>query len=49
MVDDSELLSCVELGVRELLTGYEFPGDDIPVIQVSALKVEGDPEWSRRS
>jgi elongation factor Tu len=46
MVDDPELLELVELEVRELLSRYEFPGDDIPVIQVSALKaLEGDPEW----
>src|SRR5918992_4968821 len=43
MVDDPELLELVEMEVRELLTKYEFPGDDIPVIQVSALKaLEGD-------
>ena len=47
MVDDPELLELVELEVRELLTKYNFPGDDIPVIQVSALKaLEGDPEWT---
>ena len=46
MVDDPELLELVELEVRELLSGYEFPGDDVPVIQVSALKaLEGDEEW----
>jgi elongation factor Tu len=46
MVDDEELLDLVELEVRELLTEYEFPGDDIPVIRVSALKaLEGDAEW----
>jgi elongation factor Tu len=46
MVDDPELLDLVELEVRELLTSYEFPGDDVPVIQVSALKaLEGDPQW----
>jgi elongation factor Tu len=45
MVDDPELLDLVELEVRELLTSYEFPGDDVPVIQVSALKaLEGDEE-----
>jgi elongation factor Tu len=45
MVDDPELLDLVELEVRELLTNYEFPGDDIPVIRGSALKAgEGDPE-----
>jgi elongation factor Tu len=46
MVDDPELLDLVELEVRELLTSYEFPGDDVPVIQVSALKaLEGDEAW----
>jgi len=45
MVDDPELLDLVELEVRELLSAYEFPGDDIPVMRVSALKaVEGDAE-----
>jgi elongation factor Tu len=44
-VDDPELLDLVELEVRELLTSYEFPGDDVPVIRVSALKaLEGDEE-----
>ena len=43
MVDDPELLDLVELEVRELLTSYEFPGEDVPVIRVSALKaLEGD-------
>jgi elongation factor Tu len=47
MVDDEELLELVELEVRELLNEYEFPGDDIPVIRVSALKaLEGDAEWT---
>jgi elongation factor Tu len=47
MVDDEELLDLVELEVRELLTEYEFPGDDTPVVRVSALKaLEGDPEWT---
>jgi len=46
MVDDPELLELVEMEVRELLSKYEFPGDDIPVVQVSALKaLEGDEEW----
>jgi elongation factor Tu len=46
MVDDPELLDLVELEVRELLSSYEYPGDDVPVIQVSALKaLEGDPAW----
>jgi len=45
MVDDPELLELVELEVRELLSSYEFPGDDVPVIRVSALKaLEGDEE-----
>ena len=45
-VDDAELLDLVELEVRELLSAYEFPGDDIPVIQGSALKaLEGDAAW----
>jgi len=45
MVDDPELLDLVELEVRELLSSYEYPGDDTPVIQVSALKaLEGDEE-----
>jgi elongation factor Tu len=46
MVDDPELIELVELEVRELLTRYEFPGDDIPIVHVSALKaLEGDAEW----
>jgi elongation factor Tu len=45
MVDDPELLELVEVEVRDLLNEYEFPGDDVPVIQVSALKaLEGDAE-----
>ena len=45
-VDDEELLDLVELEVRELLSEYEFPGDDTPVVRVSALKaLEGDKEW----
>jgi elongation factor Tu len=44
MVDDEELLELVELEVRELLTQYEFPGDDTPIVRLSALKaLEGDP------
>src|SRR3954454_22888532 len=47
MVDDEELLELVEMEVRELLTEYEFPGDDTPVARVSALKaLEGDEEWA---
>src|SRR4026209_2812984 len=46
MVDDKELLELVEVEVRELLSSYEFPGDDVPVIQVSALKaLDGDETW----
>ena len=46
MVDDEELLELVEMEVRELLSEYDFPGDDIPVIQGSALKgLEGDAQW----
>jgi elongation factor Tu len=47
-VDDEELLELVELEVRELLSAYEFPGDDIPVIRGSALKaLEGDEKWEQ--
>src|SRR5664279_3601253 len=47
MVDDEEILELVELEVRELLSEYEFPGEDTPVIRVSALKaLEGDAEWA---
>jgi elongation factor Tu len=47
MVDDEELLELVELEVRELLTQYEFPGDDTPIVRLSALKaLEGDPAWT---
>jgi elongation factor Tu len=46
-VDDDELLELVELEVRELLNEYEFPGDDAPVVRVSALKaLEGDEAWT---
>jgi len=46
MVDDEEILELVELEVRELLNEYEYPGDDIPVVRVSALKaLEGDAAW----
>jgi elongation factor Tu len=49
MVDDEELLELVEMEVRELLSEYEFPGDDLPVIKGSALKaLEGDPEWEAK-
>jgi len=47
-VDDPELLELVELEVRELLSAYEFPGDDIPVVKCSALKaLEGDEKWEK--
>ena len=46
MVDDEELIDLVEMETRELLSEYDFPGDDIPVIRGSALKaLEGDPKW----
>ncbi|UZJ25321.1 elongation factor Tu [Rhodococcus antarcticus] len=49
MVDDEEILELVELEVRELLSDYEFPGDDLPIVRVSALKaLEGDPEWAEK-
>jgi len=49
MVDDEELLELVEMEVRELLSEYDFPGDDLPVIQGSALKaLEGDEEFSKK-
>jgi elongation factor Tu len=49
MVDDEEILELVELEVRELLSSYDFPGDDIPVIKVSGLKaLEGDAEWEAK-
>jgi elongation factor Tu len=48
MVDDAEILDLVEMEVRELLTKYEFPGDDAPVVKVSALKaLEGDATWGQ--
>jgi elongation factor Tu len=47
MVEDEELLDLVELELRELLNKYEFPGDDIPIVRISALKaLEGDPKWT---
>ncbi|GAF18698.1 translation elongation factor Tu [Bacillus sp. JCM 19046] len=49
MVDDEELLELVEMEVRDLLSEYDFPGDDIPVIQGSALKaLQGDAEWEEK-
>jgi elongation factor Tu len=48
MVADSEILDLVEMEVRELLSKYEFPGDDAPVVKVSALKaLEGDATWGQ--
>ncbi|MET7399482.1 elongation factor Tu [Dactylosporangium sp. NPDC005572] len=48
-VDDGELLDLVELEIRELLSEYGFPGDDVPVVRVSALRaLEGDPAWTAR-
>ena len=47
VVDDEEILELVELEVRELLSSYDFPGDDLPVVRVSALKaLEGDAKWA---
>jgi len=49
MVDDEELLELVEMEVRELLSEYDFPGDDLPVIKGSALKaLEGDAAWEAK-
>jgi len=46
MVEDEELLELVEMEIRELLNEYEFPGDDTPIVRVSALKaLEGDTQW----
>ena len=46
MVDDEEILELVEMEVRELLNKYEFPGDDTPIVRISALKaLEGDAKW----
>src|SRR4030081_30844 len=48
-VDDEELLELVELEVRELLNQYDFPGDEVPVVRVSALKaLEGDEAWQAK-
>ena len=48
MVDDEELLELVEMEVRDLLSEYDFPGDEVPVIKGSALKaLEGDPEYEK--
>jgi elongation factor Tu len=49
MVDDEELLELVEVEVRELLSAYDFPGDDIPFVIGSALRaLEGDPEYTQK-
>lgn len=49
MVDDQELIELVEMEVRELLSAYDFPGDDIPIIVGSALKaLEGDPAYEQK-
>ena len=49
MVDDEELLELVEMEIRDLLSEYDFPGDDVPVIKGSALKaLEGEPEWEEK-
>ena len=49
MVDDEELLELVEMEIRDLLSEYDFPGDEIPVIKGSALKaLEGEPEWEEK-
>src|ERR1700712_4017020 len=48
MVDDPELLDLVELEVSELLSKYQFPGDDLPVVRVSALgALNGEPQWEK--
>ncbi len=49
MVDDEEILELVELEVRELLTEYEFPGDEVPVVRVSAFQaLQGDEKWGEK-
>lgn len=49
MVDDEELLELVEMEVRDLLSEYDFPGDDVPVVKGSALKaLEGDAEYEEK-
>ncbi|RKD22742.1 translation elongation factor Tu [Ammoniphilus oxalaticus] len=49
MVDDEELLELVEMEIRDLLSEYEFPGDDIPIVKGSALKaLEGEEEWEAK-
>jgi len=49
MVDDEEIIELVEMEIRELLDSYDFPGDDIPIVQVSGLKaLEGDSTWEAK-
>ena len=49
MVDDAEMIELVDMEIRELLSSYEFPGDDTPITQGSALKaLEGDPTWEAK-
>jgi len=49
MVDDAELLDLVEMEIRDLLKKYHYPGDEIPIVRVSALKaLEGDPAWEAK-
>merc|ERR1712159_445701 len=49
MVDDEEIIELVEMEIRELLNTYDFPGDDIPIVQVSGLKaLEGDATWESK-
>ena len=49
MVDDEEMIDLVEMETRDLLSEYDFPGDEIPIIRGSALKaLEGDPEWQKK-
>jgi elongation factor Tu len=49
MVEDAELLELVEMEVRELLSSYQFPGDDLPVVKVSALgALNGEPQWEAK-
>ena len=49
MVDDAELLDLVEMEIRDLLKKYDYPGDEVPIVRVSALKAtEGDPVWEAK-
>jgi len=49
IVDDEEFIELVELDLRELLSRYEYPGDDIPIVRMSALKaLNGEPEWEEK-